>query len=207
MRLFHSILLRQARTFFLSAGLGALALLAGCATHYVDGTTKEVLPAQMVRPAQPRPVQLLVEFQTKGVANARATDHTKKMVADSVRSTGLFSDVTDQPAPGGAVLSVTLNNVPLTDDAAAKGFMTGLTFGAAGSQVTDGYICTVSYLPPGASRPVVKSARHAIHTTLGAKGAPPNAYQAANIEDAIRTMVRQVTSVALDQLSRDPDFK
>jgi hypothetical protein len=198
---------RLARTTWLAGLLAAAALLGGCATHYVDGTTKEVLPAQMAKPAQPKPVQLLVEFQTKGVANARATEHTRRMMTDDVQASGLFAEVKDTPVPGGRVLSITLNNVPLTDDAAARGFITGLTFGAAGNQVTDGYICTVSYLAPGASQPVVKSARHAIHTTLGAKDAPPNAYKAAGIEDAVRTMIRQVLSVALDELSRDPGFR
>lgn len=187
--------------------LAGAALLAGCATHYVDGSTKEVPPSQFTRSARPRPVQLLAEFQTKGVANARATAATKDMIAESVRSTGLFTQVSDAPVAGAGVLSVTVNNVPLTDDAAAKGFIAGLTFGAAGQQVTDGYVCTVSYLSPGQDKPVVKSAKHAIHTTVGASAAPPNAFKAPNIDEAIRLMVRQVMSVALSDLALDPDFK
>jgi hypothetical protein len=204
---FRAAAVRLARACATSTLLAGAALLAGCATHYVDGHTKEVPPAQFTKATQPRPVQLLTEFQTKGVANARATAATKGMIADSVRSTGLFSQVSDAPAAGAGVLTVTVNNVPLGDDAAAKGFIAGLTFGVAGQQVTDGYICTVSYLPPGQGKPIVKSAKHAIHTTIGASAAPPNAYKAASIDEAVRTMVRQVMSVALSDLSRDPDFK
>lgn len=187
--------------------LAGAALLTGCANFYVDGNTKEVPASAFAKPEQPEPVQLVVEFQTKGVTNARATGQLKTMVADSVRSTGLFSEVRDVPAPKAGLLSVTLNNVPLTDDAAAKGFMAGLTFGAAGQQVTDGYICTVSYLAPGQITPIVKTARHAIHTTVGAAHAPANSWKAPSIQEAVRTMVRQVMSVTLNDLSHDPAFR
>ena len=203
----RKVTLAAARSVFHVLLLAGAALLAGCATHYVDGSTKEVLPAQFAKPAAPKPVQLITEFQTKGVANARATQQTKEMIAQNVKGSGLFSQVSETPVAGGGVLSVTLNNVPLTDDAAAKGFIAGLTFGAAGQQVTDGYVCTVSYLPPGGSAAVVKTARHAIHTTVGAHGGPPNAYKASSIQDAVQTMIRQVMSVALGDLSQDPQFK
>ncbi len=198
---------RLVRSCLQAALLAGAALLTGCATHFVDGAIKEVPNSQFTRSVQPRPVQVLAEFQTRGVANARATAMTKDMIAENVRSTGLFSEVTETPAPGAGVLSITVNNVPLSDDAAAKGFIAGLTFGAAGQQVTDGYVCTVSFLPAGQSKPIVKTAKHAIHTTVGASAPPANAYKAADIQDALRTMVRQVMSVALSDLSRDPDFK
>jgi hypothetical protein len=203
MSAFHVAAVRPLRCFLGAALLAGLALLGGCATHYVDGAVKDTPSTAFVKPAQPKPAQLLVEFQTKGVANPGGTQQLKPMVADAVRSTGLFSEVRDAPASGGGVLSVTLNNVPLGDDAFSKGFMAGLTFGAAGQQVTDGYICTVSYLPAGKTTPVVKTARHAIHTTMGAKDAPANSYKASDMEDAVRTMVRQVMGVALADLSRD----
>lgn len=183
------------------------ALLTGCAAHYVDGNLKEVSAAEFMRPAQPKPVQLIFDFQTKGVTNARATDQIKPMVAESIRNTGLFAELKDVPGQGAGLLSVTLNNVPIGDDAAAKGFMAGLTFGAAGQQVTDGYICTVSYLAPGQGSPVVKTARHAIHTTIGAKGSPGNSYPAKSIDDAVGTMVRQIVGSALNDLSRDAGFR
>jgi hypothetical protein len=198
---------RLARACFHAALLAGAALLTGCATQYVDGATKEVLPEQFAKAADPKPVQLVSEFQTKGIANARASAVTKDLIAENVRSAGLFSEVSDSPKAGMGVLTVVVNNVPLTDDAAAKGFMAGLTFGLAGQQVTDGYVCTVSYLPPGASSPIVKTAKHAIHTTIGASGAPPNSYKAKDSLDAVRTMLRQVMSVALSELSHDADFK
>lgn len=181
--------------------------LSGCATHYLDNNTPEVPVAQYKKPPTAKPVQLLFEFQTKGTLNTRATDYLKARVEQQVRESGLFSDVTNSAVPGGALLSITLNNVPVDDSAFSKGFVTGLTFGLAGSKVSDGYVCTVNYLPPGTSTPVVKMARHAIHTTLGASVAPERATKVDNIEAAVTTMTKQVISTALKDLSADPAFQ
>lgn len=186
--------------------IGLLVALGGCASFYVDGTTKEVATADFKKPDQPRPVQMLFEFQTKGAANDRATQMLKARVVEQIKASGLFTSVDDAPAPGGALLSITLNNVPLTDDAFSKGFVTGLTFGLAGSKVSDGYVCTARY-SPSTGEPIVKQARHAIHATLGAAAAPGNAAKADNVEAAVTLMTRQVVSNVLNDLSRDPAFK
>jgi predicted small secreted protein len=199
--------LQPVRLFLRAAFLAGAVLLTGCATHYVDGAVKDISASEFVRPAQPKPVQVVFEFQTKGVVNANATALVKPMVMERIKSAGIFADAQDRPLPGAGLLSVTVNNVALTDDAYAKGFMTGLTFGMAGSTVTDGYLCTVSYMPPGQTTPIIKSAKHAIHTALGASGAPPNGLQVAGIDEAVRMMIRQVMGVALNDLSHDPSFK
>lgn len=196
-----------ARRLLLAASLGASALLTGCASFYVDTATKEVPAAEFRKVAEPKPVQFLFEFQTKGVANARATDLLRGPVVEQVKGTGLFAALEDKPVAGSAILSVKLNNVPLTDNAFGKGFVTGLTFGLAGSQVSDGYVCTVEYLGAGTAEPVKKTARHAIHTVIGAKGAPENGVAAESAEVAVRTMTRQVISAALKELSDDPVFQ
>lgn len=196
-------MIRLARVLLLAAA----AALTGCANFYVDGNTKEVATAQFKKPAEAKPVQLVFEFQTKGAPNARATQQLKAQVTTQVQASGLFSKVEEGPVPGGAILSLTLNNVPLTDDAFTKGFVTGLTFGLAGSQVSDGYVCTVKYLNNDKPQGVTKSARHAIHTVLGAGAAPTNATKADSIEAAVRTMMRQVVSTVLNDLSQDAAFQ
>lgn len=195
-----------ARRFGLAAAVVLLGLFGGCASHYVDGNTPEVPVASYKKPASVQPVQFLFEFQTKGVANARATQIVAPRVRSQVESSGLFASVSDAPTPGGALLSITLNNVPLSDDAFSKGFMTGLTFGLAGSQVSDGYICTARYTPASGGNAVTAQARHAIHTTMGATSSPGNAVKADNIDAAVTLMTRQVMSQVLDQLSKDPAF-
>lgn len=182
------------------------AALTGCASVYVDGAVKEVPAAQYAKPAKAAPVQLFFEFQTKGVANARATELLKAKVSEQVKASGLFDTVSDQANAGGGTLAITLNNVPLSDDAFSKGFITGLTFGLAGSQVSDGYICTAKFTPASGQGAVTKSARHAIHTTLGATATPGNAVKASGFEDAAFTMTRQALSQVLNELSNDPAF-
>jgi hypothetical protein len=188
------------------AMIAASAILTGCGTMYVDTAIKEVPAADFRKPAQAAPVALNFEFQTGGAPNARATDFLKDAVAAQVKESGLFSEVRTAGAADAGLLQITLNNVPITKNAAEQGFVTGLTFGLAGSAVTDGYICQLSYLAPGKSTPVLVTARHAIHTTIGNASAPSNAVKAASGEEAVRTMARQVLSNALRDLAANPSF-
>lgn len=195
---------RLRRLFQIATLLLAVAATTGCASFYVDTGLKDLQPEQVQKVASPKPVQLLFEFQTKGAANSAATSHLKKQVTDLVSRSGMFSSVSDTPADGGAVLHLTINNVPMSDDAFAKGFVAGLTFGAAGSVVTDGYICNVTYLPGNGAPRVTKTLRHAIHTTVGAKNGPANAKQASSLTEAVETMVRQIVLNGLNDLAVDP---
>lgn len=185
----------------------ALTFLGGCAAFYVDGHAPEVPAAQFKKPVTPAEVQLIWEFQTKGVPNARATEFLKARVQEQFAASGLFARVSDAPVPGGALLTATVNNVPLNDDAAAKGFVAGLTFGLAGQTVGDGYECTLRYLPArtGAA-PVVASGKHVLYTSVGTGGPPPGAQKMAGIEEAITTVMRQLISRTLNDLSQAPAF-
>ena len=194
--------LRRAAAAMLVAGS---ALLTGCASFYVDNATRDVPVAQFKKVGNPKPVALAFEFQSRGAPNARATEFLRAQVQEQVAGSGLFSTV--GAGSGSAMLNVQLNNVPLDgENAAAKGFVTGLTFGLAGNVVTDVYECKVTYLPAGQGAPVVTTARHAIHTSLGATGAPANAAKSASMEEAIRTMTRQVVANALNDLSQQAAF-
>ncbi|KAF0812325.1 hypothetical protein IGB42_03315 [Andreprevotia sp. IGB-42] len=185
----------------------AITLLSGCSSVYVDTATKEIPVAEFTKPATPKPVQVVFEFQTKGVPNPAATDYLKGQVLDQAIASGLFEVKATSADKGTGLLNITLNNIPLTDDAAAKGFATGLTFGLAGTAVTDGYVCTVSYLPAAQSDAVQGTSRHAIHTVIGNAKAPENAVKSASIDIAIRTMTREILSNAFNALSKDDKFK
>ena len=195
------------RNFAWAVSMLGLLSLTGCASFYVDTATKEVAAEAYKKPVTPRPVQVIFEFQTKGVANARGTQFLGPQVNEQIKGSGLFSELKDTPVEGGALLHIVLNNVPLTDDAFGKGFVTGLTFGLAGSQVSDGYVCTLKYIPQPQVPAISKTTRHAIHTVMGAKEAPANGTKMDSLELAVRTMTRQIVSAALDELSRDPEFK
>jgi hypothetical protein len=189
--------------YSIALALAAVVLLSsGCASFYVDSATKEVSASLFQKPATLKPVQVLFEFQTKGTANAKGTDFLKAQVVEQVKTSGLFSTVEETPVADGALLTITINNVPVTDDAFAKGFVTGFTFGLVGSQVTDGYVCTMTYRTTAQPQPKSAAARHAIHTQMGATGAPTNARKAESIDAAVRTMTRDLVSTTLNDLSR-----
>lgn len=197
---------RLFRLFTLLLALLGVMSLSGCASYYVDNATKEVPVSAYKKPAEPKPVQVIFEFQTKGVANATATGYLAPIVMAEIKASGIFSKVEKTPVEGGALLDVVINNVPLSDDAMSKGFVTGLTLGLAGSQVGDGYICTMKYLPGTQSPAVTETARHAIYTVLGAKGAPENGTKMDSLDMAVKTMTKQIVSTTLNELSHNPEF-
>lgn len=191
-------------TFSRAACFAACLMLGGCGTFYVDDTLKEVGPTDKATVANPQPVQVLFDFQTKGAHNGAATDYVKKEAIGVVQNSGLFSSVSEAPVPSGAVVSLTINNVPLTDDAFAKGFVTGFTFGLVGSTVGDGYICTVDYLPPAGGAKVSKSVRDAIYTSLGATGSQPqHTRKMKGMDDAVMTMTRKCLGNPLNDVGKE----
>jgi hypothetical protein len=180
----------------------------GCATLYVDNTLGDTPASAYHRPATPKPVQVLFVFKTKDTDNARATAALRKDVMDTVQESGLFSAIGPDPVVGGALLSITVNNVPITSEheAAAKGFATGLTLGLAGSEVTDGYVCTVEYLPASGASKITVTEHHAIHTTIGAHSAPTNSTRAPNMKAGVKIMLHQIVAAGLKDISHDPAF-
>ena len=191
------------RILIIAGALAASSFMTGCASMYVDTATKEVPVAEMKKPAQLKPTQVAFEFKTRGAPNAAATKQLSDAVLKQVADSGLFAPAA---ATGSAMLNVSLDNIKLGDDPTSKAFVTGLTFGLAGTAVTDGYVCTVTYLAPGQTTPVVKKATHAIHATIGNASAPAGAGPKVDMTTAINTMTRDIVSNALRDLALDPAF-
>lgn len=196
----------------LSLGLGAVlaaAAMTGCVSMkpYVGGGVRDVPASEYVKPNPSHAVQVLFSFQSKGVANERATTLLKTRVIDQVKASQLFDSVSEAPVAGGALLIVTVNNVPLDDSSAAKGFATGLTLGLAGSVAGDGYVATAKYTPPPPAGTITKESRHSILTTIGNHDAPAGASPAASMDEAVTTMLHQLISNVLNDVSHDPSFK
>ena len=178
---------------------------AAFAGQYLLLTPTDVAPADKAVVAAPAPVQLLFQFKTKGAPNPQATKYLTDAVTKNVKATGVFSDVTTGPAPNGAILSVTIENIP-QEGAAGKGFATGLTIGLAGTTVIDYYVCTFEYIPaPGAPK-VVKEVKHQIITTIGLTKAPENTIKTKGFEDAIMTVTRHVVANGINEIAKDPGF-
>ena len=197
---------RSART--LAVVIFAAPLGACIGPSYVDNTLPDIAPGHYQAVANPKPVQLLYDFQTKGASNSTARDQTKAIVEDTLKESMIFSPVSTDPQANGAIVQVTINNVPLSDDAFAKGFAVGLTFGLAGTNVGDGYVCTVQYSSGAGATPITKDARDAIYTSLGATaGVPPHADKAADLKDAVFRMTHKCVGNALNEVARDPAFQ
>jgi hypothetical protein len=192
--------------------LAIVAILAagggGCATVYVDNTLGDTPPSAYHRPATPQPAQVLFVFKSKGTDNVRATTQLRKDVLDTVQQSGLFSAIGPDPVPAGTLLSIVVDNVPVTSEseAMAKGFATGLTFGLAGSEVTDGYICTIDYIPAAGGAKITVTEHHALHATIGAHGAPANSTRAPSIKEGVKIMLHQILAAGLKDLSLNPGF-
>jgi hypothetical protein len=180
----------------------------GCATVYVDNTLGDTPASAYHRPATPQPVQVLFVFKTKGTDNVRATTALRKDVMATVQESGLFSAIGPDPVPGGALLSVTVDNVPITSEqeAIAKGFATGLTFGLAGSEVTDGYVCTIDYIAAIGAAKITVTEHHSLHSTIGAHSAPANSTRAPSMQAGAKIMLHQIAAAGLKDLSHDPAF-
>ncbi|WP_430435039.1 hypothetical protein [Methyloversatilis sp.] len=182
-------------------------LMSGCAAFYVDGNAPEIPSSAYRKPESPGPVQLVWEFRTKGVPNAQATEFLKTRVRDQIAASTLFSQVSDAAEPGSGLLSVTVNNVPLSDDAARKGFVAGLTFGIAGQTVADGYECTMRYVPArDNAQALERSGKHVIYTSVGSTSPPPGGLKMSGVEEAVTTMIRQIVSRTLNDIAEDPAF-
>ncbi len=196
-----------ARTARIIVAVLGLTLLYGCATPYIDTTLHDLTAAEKVKIANPQPVQLLFDFETKGVHNGRGTDLAKKFAVTAIQDTGLFSQVSNDPVASGAILNVVVNNVPLTDDAYAKGFVTGLTLGLVGNTVGDGYVCTVDYLPGPNGAKISKSMRDAIYASIGATAAmPEHAQKMPGLQQAFEAMIHKLVGNTVNEVAKDQAF-
>lgn len=178
---------------------------AAAIVPYIPNTPGELNPAERVTIASPRPVQLLFTFQTSGAPNMRATNEIRDQVNNEVRASGLFSEIGQGPAAGGAVLSVTFNNIPEAD-AARRGVAVGLTFGLHGETVRDSYVVTFEYLSGPDATPIRRTVEHAIIATAGRTSPPENATRVRNLREAATIMVRQSIAHGLNALAGDPGF-
>jgi len=178
------------------------ALLGGCISpqSYIDPALPNLRATDIPPAASPKPVQLLYEFRTKGVANARATERSKPIVMETMTKSGLFSSVSETPVADGATLTMVIDNIALTDDAAGKGFRTGLTFGLVGNMVTDGYVCTATYSAGG--KTASTTVKHAMHTTVGNASGPPGV-EAMKPAEAVPILIRQIALNALQGLRKE----
>jgi hypothetical protein len=155
--------------------MSTLLGVTGCLSmkSYVDPELRKVEYADLLVRQERRPVSVAVQFQRNGEPKSSVNGHVQERVVKILESSKLFSKVTTEEGQGLDRLQLVLNNVADIDGAVGKGAKTGLTFGAAGSLVTDSYVLKAMFLRPGKVA-VEKTYRHALHSTIGNAEAPPN---------------------------------
>jgi hypothetical protein len=183
-------------------------MLSGCMSMYVPNGLPDVAPAEYVKPSQPAPVQLLVEWTTEGKSNSKALGEVQADIVSVVNESGLFASTSRDPVPSSALLAITIDDSPVTDpnSAFAQGFLTGFTFGLVGSKGVEGYTCTLTYIPSGGADKLTHVTRQPLIFTMGAHAAPANSTAAASVKDGVRIMIRRTVGNALKELAADPAF-
>jgi hypothetical protein len=185
-----------------------VAVLPGCLSmkSYVDPALPMVHKSDIAGAPSPKPLQVAFEFRTKGALNASATSQMRPRLIAVASESGLFTTVS-ATAPEGAdsgLLTVVIDNIAITDNAAAKGFGTGLTLGAVGSIVTDGYTCTATYVRNSITTQV--STKHALHTTIG-NHAGPAGLTPVTPQQGVEQVIDQLSWNVIKQLADKKAFE
>lgn len=163
--------------------------LSACITtkSYVDPQYRHASYESVHRLAQPIAVTVIAHFEANGSPKPALDRQLQTQLELTLRSTGVFTPGDHSPT----TLSVTANNLADLAAARAKGFGTGLTFGAAGSMVDDNYEFSFAYQGTAGTH-FESSYKHAMHSTVGHASGPAGRTPTTPA-DAFAQIVRDVT--------------
>ncbi|MBN6513805.1 MULTISPECIES: hypothetical protein [Acinetobacter] len=185
--------MKKIKLYTIALGVAVATQLTGCLSvkSYVDPAYKSVTYSEIKRPAQPIPVVLTTEFQRNGEVIPKAGKELQSAVERSLRATGVFSPTTQSNGEKQAQLHLTANNVADLGEAAGKGVLTGLTFGAVGNAIADKYEFKFNYVD-AQGKETSQRYPHMILTTVGNKKAPIENVQPMSINQAFNKVVDDV---------------
>ncbi len=157
----------------LAGGAFVLALSSACidSAAFVDPSFRRIEYSDLKRPRLPRRVVLDVVFQRNEEHKPDVDPVVMKKVGRVLRDSGCFLPVAKDIDKRADRLMIVLDDVTNPGSDALTGIGTGVTFGLVGSEVTNGFVFTVTYEKAGSERDV-KVYRHAIHTTVGNRSPP-----------------------------------
>lgn len=184
---------------FLSLGLLSL-MLTGCVStkSYVDPNYGKVKYEDLARRTEPYRWRVVAEFQRNGsrlpAADAELMGHVERVI----RASGFAVPTSEASAPE---IKVIVNNVADLGSAAGKGFGTGLTFGLAGSSISDYYEMEV-VLTDGKNVLKKTGYKHAIHSTVGNTNGPEG-LEPMSTAAAFGKVVEQLLLNALKDIERE----
>lgn len=171
--------------------------LAGCSSpkSFVDPSVAKVSYEDVKRRAEPLKLKLLVEFQRNGEHLPKVDPTLRDNTERVLRGTGVVVVANEQSV---GEIKVVVNNIADMAAARAKGFGTGLTFGLAGSTVTDAYEMSISITANGktVSRTGVK---HSLFTIVG-RGEVPAGSESIPPNVAFERVLEQMILRALHEM-------
>jgi len=174
----------------ITAVLACSLALSGCIVPktYVDPNYVKVTAADIKPVAMKYKSSVTVEFRQNGELKSSVHNMLQAKVDTVLRNTNVFdSNAATTPFQ----LTVVVNNVADTSAAIGKGFLTGLTFGASGSLVTDYYEISISYTDSSGAKKQ-KDYKHALHTTIGNKESPFPQVPATSVDAGFEQLLSQV---------------
>lgn len=165
--------------------------LTGCISSksYLDQKYKKdgVSYSSIKKANAPYEAKIDIEFQRNGVKFPRADKELRTDVEKIFKSSGVVTPVANDT---GTSIKVICNNIADLAEARKKGFGTGLTFGAAGSEVTDFYNITIEF--KHGDKIIQKKYDHAIHTIIGHKASPYDGVQPVSLVNAFNGVIEDV---------------
>jgi hypothetical protein len=194
----------------------ALSLIAGPAaafSYYLDDELTEVAAQDRTPVAHPQPVQVIFQITKNGapVPSGKGYAILKDKVLDAVKASGVFSDVSDTPSAGGAVVTITLNSLSTPEEereAGRQGYVSGFTLGLAPGSATDHYVWTVEFVASPSAPKITETAKQSLTVAAGlGQTPPPHTVKLPTYHDAIFAMIRDVVSNTLNDLAKDPGFQ
>lgn len=174
----------------LALSLVVALALTGCIApqSYVDPAFGKAAYTDITKVDQQYNVKVDIEFQRNGVAYPGANQEVRHHVERTLKATGV---ILPTPENSKIAIKVTMNNIADMDDAFAKGFGAGLTFGAAGTVVSDFYEIKIEYTDASGSV-TAKNYKHALHTAIGNTDAPVENVKPTDPAIAVGVIVEQI---------------
>lgn len=164
-------------------------MLTGCISQrsYVDPLYGDVKQGDLKKVETPHKIYVETEFLRNGMPFG-AADRVLRQAVDKAFVESKV--VLPQSEPDQVMIKVSCNNIADIGGSVGKGIGTGLTFGLAGSSVTDYYEIEIEWVENG--KAVNKNYEHAIHTTIGAAKAPVEWAEPIPLADAFNRVIKDV---------------
>ena len=187
-------------TFKFSIIAIAATVISGCLSMntYVDPMYGDISYSRLPEPETVQPVELNVKFMVNGKHKSSPEKQLTPLFENALEQSGFF-DVVSKDAPG--KVQVTFHNKADIQNAMGEGFVTGLTFGAAGQAVTDYYEVTMVYTNGDST--YEKQYNHALHTTIGNHAAPIQNVDPMPLDDAVGAVIEDVVISFIADLSKE----